>query len=230
MSGNETVAIICPNCAKPSAAVVVGRRKHDVADGVASFLWCDECDNGLVVWQELDLYFDARKGDYDLRLGTPHVWWPEVDRPLSAAIPQDLRDTHLEARKCFHATAYSATAAMVRKTIEMMCGDQGLSRGRLVDRLQKLSERGIVDARMVEWMQSLRSLGNNAVHAGGSVAKADARDALDLAEAILDYVYVFAKKFKDFEARQAVQSGHGPGAPIEVSELRPSRDEAEATQ
>ncbi|RGC68232.1 hypothetical protein C5N14_15040 [Micromonospora sp. MW-13] len=83
---------------------------------------------------------------------------------------------------------------------------------------------------MVEWMQSLRSLGNNAVHAVGSVAKADARDALDLAEAILDYVYVFAQKFKEFEARRTAQSERRAAAVAVPSETRSSASEVAAEE
>ena len=39
------------------------------------------------------------------------------------------------------------------------------------------------------------------------VTKQDASDALDLIEAMLDYVYVFSVKFEQFKARRDVQAG-----------------------
>jgi hypothetical protein len=65
------------------------------------------------------------------------------------------------------------------------------------------ANRQVLDPRLVAWMTSLRVLVNEAVHTGDPVDVADARDALELAEAILDYVYVFTTKFAAFEARRA---------------------------
>jgi hypothetical protein len=69
-------------------------------------------------------------------------------------------------------------------------------------------ERDVIDARLLEWADSLRLLGNLGAHFTDEVVtKQDASDAPDLIEAMLDYVYVFSVKFEQFKARRDVQAG-----------------------
>ncbi|WP_432052077.1 DUF4145 domain-containing protein [Streptomyces xiamenensis] len=134
--------------------------------------------------------------------------WPEQLRPLSHQVPQPLRREHEEARQCFKAKAYTATAVMVRRTLEGVCSDQGVSgaNGRpkpLVKMLEQLKSDGKIDGRLLEWAQALRVLGNEGAHFTGSgVSRQDAADGLALAEALLDYLYVLAAQFEVFKARR----------------------------
>jgi hypothetical protein len=113
-----------------------------------------------------------------------------------------------EARKCFDAGAFSATTVMVRRVLEGFSADHGVSHEKTLHRaLQGLVERDVIDARLLEWADSLRLLGDLGAHfADEVVAEQDAADALDLIEAMLDYVYVFSVKFEQFKARRDVQA------------------------
>lgn len=108
-----------------------------------------------------------------------------------------------EARKCFDAGAFLATAVMVRLAIEGFCADQGVNQKTLHHALQELVQRNAIDVRMLEWADGLRILGNIGAHfTDQSVTRQDASDALDLTEAMLDHVYVFSVKFEQFKARR----------------------------
>ena len=93
---------------------------------------------------------------------------------------------------------------MVRRAIEGLCADQGAKHGTLHRSLRELVQRNVIDERLLEWADGLRVLGNVGAHFTNqaAVSKQDASDALDLVEAMLDYVYVFSTKFEQFKARR----------------------------
>ena len=94
---------------------------------------------------------------------------------------------------------------MVGRTLEGVCNLNGINAGRLVDMLSKLKESGYIDERLHAWTTELRVLRNEGAHfTGALVNREDARDALDLCEAILDYVYVLRRKFNEFKERRAI--------------------------
>lgn len=65
---------------------------------------------------------------------------------------------------------------------------------------------GLIEGRLLEWAEELRVLGNEGAHfTGRRVAREDAQDALALAEALLDYMYVFSAQFAEFKQRRAGQ-------------------------
>jgi hypothetical protein len=65
---------------------------------------------------------------------------------------------------------------------------------------------GLIEGRLLEWAQELRVLGNEGAHfTGERVARQDAQDALALAEAILDYLYVFSAQFFEFKNRRELR-------------------------
>jgi hypothetical protein len=121
-------------------------------------------------------------------------------------IPQDLRDEWQEAQKCFAAKAYKATAVMVRRTLEGTCADQGVDKGSLANRLQKLKAEGRIDGLLAEWADLLRVVGNAGAHfSDESVSRQDAEDALEFSEALLDHVYVLRSRFEEFKSRRQTE-------------------------
>ncbi|MFG1605685.1 DUF4145 domain-containing protein [Actinoplanes sp. NPDC049265] len=134
----------------------------------------------------------------------PYRLWPPQQRSLNTAIPDGLRATHSEARVCFDAKAYRAAVVMVRRALEGVCVDHGVRERDLSRSLTTLNEQGMIEGRLLEWAQGLRVLGNAGAHySDSSVGRQDAEDALDLCEALLDYVYVFSNKFEKFKERRS---------------------------
>lgn len=69
--------------------------------------------------------------------------------------------------------------------------------------LQTLKSAGKIDGRLFEWAQALRVLGNEGAHfTEAEVTREDASDSIDLAEALLDYMYVLSAQFDEFKARR----------------------------
>ncbi|MEU4686465.1 DUF4145 domain-containing protein [Streptomyces xinghaiensis] len=129
--------------------------------------------------------------------------WPTPDRTLAETIPDDLRREHSEARTCFNAKAYTATVVMVRRTLEGVCAEHGINKKPLHKAFQEMESTGLIEGRLLEWAQELRLLGNEGAHyTGKPVARQDAADAIALAEALLDYLYVFSAQFREFKKRR----------------------------
>lgn len=172
-----------------------------------SLLRCPECKHALVGHQSLlkppetdafDNEIDSEEWSQSSRV------WPE---PLSTLVamylPETIRTCLFEARKCLHATAYTACVAMSGRAIEAMCKHFATKRDSLFDGLKELHERGIIDARLYEWGDELRRHRNLAAHAtDAKFALADAKDLYEFATAICDYVFVLNEKFEAFKKRQ----------------------------
>jgi Cys-tRNA(Pro)/Cys-tRNA(Cys) deacylase len=122
---------------------------------------------------------------------------------MSEAIPVRLRAELLEARVNLRAGAYTSAGVMVRRLLEGVCADHGISRGSLYGALGELRRRGLIEGRLLGWAQDLREIGNEAAHMGPRrIARQDAEDAVALAEALLDYLYVFARTYNAFRERR----------------------------
>ncbi len=192
-SPNSRLAVVCRSCGYPSSAYVAGKITGDDDDGLfeLSLIRCEHCDTASVVRQD-------EAGE-----AFPVEVWPRGPRPLSERIPPGIRQSVMEARNCFEAGSYLATAVLVRRSIEGFCVDRGADQKTLHRALQDLVERQVIDARLLEWADGLRVLGNIGAHfTKESVSKQDASDAIDLIEALLDHVYVFTTKFEEFKGRR----------------------------
>ncbi|MEU3131506.1 DUF4145 domain-containing protein [Streptomyces sp. NPDC006854] len=129
--------------------------------------------------------------------------WPTPPRVMAETIPEDLRREHLEARTCFKSAAYTATVVMVRRTLEGVCAQHGITKRPLYKAFEEMESTGLIEGRLLEWAQELRLLGNEGAHfTGKPVTRQDASDAVALAEALLDYLYVFSAQFTKFKERR----------------------------
>ncbi|MEW1587206.1 DUF4145 domain-containing protein [Micromonospora vinacea] len=201
--------IICYICEVPTISEICGQaRVHDSDIGweeetLLSLVKCRRCGDVMLFKQERALY---PKGD-PFGWSQPERLFPWQESVLSLEIPSQLRAEHQQARKCLTVNAYTATVVMVRRILEGACMEHGIQERTLVLALQKMEERQIIDGQLIEWSGALRVLGNEAAHyTGKAVTREDAEDAIALAEAFLDYIYVFSNKFKAFVARRSSEN------------------------
>ncbi|MHA5054621.1 DUF4145 domain-containing protein [Streptomyces sp. SD15] len=189
----------CGTCDQVVMAVVEGtlieRNQEKGLPTLLQLARCLKCGDGLLALEE-----DYGNG-WD---GDSVTVWPNTQRVLSWLIPESLRRQHEEAHRCFSVKAYTATVVMVRRTLEGVCINQGVSRrSPLMRMLEELKESGKIDGRLLEWSQALRMLGNEGAHYSDKlVTQDDAADALALAEALMDYLYVYSAQFDKFKERR----------------------------
>jgi uncharacterized protein YutE (UPF0331/DUF86 family) len=175
-----------------------------------ALLRCPECKHLLV--GELELLKPAGYESFNddaLWSDASRVWPEPTPQLLALSIPEMIRTCLLEARKCLHATAYTACVAMAGRGIEAMCKHFGAKKETLFDGLKELHERGVIDKRLYEWGDELRKHRNLAAHASGAAFNlVDAKDLYEFATAICEYVFVLTAKFEAFKKRQPTQEAH----------------------
>jgi hypothetical protein len=93
----------------------------------------------------------------------------EWDKPVRIFPPRDREEDIVrafkEARTCFRAKAFTAAAIMCRKTLEGICSAHGVkSSGTLAAQLKKLKDNEVIENRLFEWAEELRTMGNEAAH------------------------------------------------------------------
>src|SRR5215216_3060889 len=188
----------CANC----EAIVDGETVADYTDfddqsgmaGKYSFLRCPRCSRPFIMLQ-VD---DGPGWDEPRRL------YPPIEMGVSLAIPNSLRLAYDEARKCFRAKAYTATAIMCRKTLEGIADENKISARNLAAALKDMKDKGIIENRLYEWADTLRISGNEAAHGVNlQISPQDAKDILEFTHALLEYVFTFQEKFEQFKQRRS---------------------------
>ncbi len=199
----KTMVIDCPYCRSRVSAKVHGEREYfepreDPFPHKVAVLSCPGCKNTLVGFSEhIQHQFEDSHWDDATRL------WPQPKRHVGLNVPMIVRQSLVEADRCFHAGAYSACEVMCGRALEGICRDSGANTNRLQTDLKHLLDTEVIDKRLYEWGEELRKMRNLGAHASlEKVSEKDARDILDFVHAIADYVFVLSKKFSDFMGRR----------------------------
>ena len=113
-----------------------------------------------------------------------------------AGIPARILASFEEAIKCHSISCFKASALMVRRTLEEVCGDQSAKGKDLKERIAALGEKIIVPRELLEAANELRLLGNDAAHLEAKVyddvGKVELDLAIELTKEILKAVYQLA--------------------------------------
>jgi Domain of unknown function (DUF4145) len=219
----EMLAFHCPHCSK-AVLLEVLRRWYNVPEGDDAWephQWtaamCTSCQSPFVLYQE-------REND---DWGIPTQEYPQADRQLPWSVPQSIRDDFAQAQRCMRSRSYTAGAIMARRVVEIIRKDQGFKKGNLNAALKSMKEAGVIDARLYEWADTAREVGNEGAHDTTPVSREDAEQVLLFVEALVDYLYVFRKRYAQFQQRrEALREGRVERAPepLAVGDL-PKADE-----
>lgn len=168
-----------------------------------SFVRCPVCKESMVALQTFDVMFDTEGNPFVEPVETLRVW-PETQKKYSDAIPEEIIRSLIEAGKCYHlADAYSACAVMCGRALEGVCASYQTKSKNLVGGLKELLDRNVIDQRIYKWGNALRLERNLAAHNNKRfIVKEDARDLLEFAEAICEYVFTLDYKFNEFLKRK----------------------------
>lgn len=174
-------------------------RQGDDMSGRFVLLRCNKCGSPLLIQQ--DNIGNEIQGDV---WGVPSRLYPGEGYRASLNAPGDIRRAFEEAATCYRTRAHTAAAIMCRKTLEGICTAHGVNEGSLISSLRKMKDCGLIDERLFEWADMLRTTGNEAAHGvGTTISEADARDTLEFTNAILDYLFSYRDRFEKFKQRRA---------------------------
>jgi hypothetical protein len=194
--------IECSYCeSKVDATVLASNSEYDEEIGEpfkVSLFKCPVCQRTLLGCQEYIPIAPNKEV-----LGYPKRLWPEPEKYFDLRIPHLVREVLGEANACHKSKAYNACAVMCGRVLEEISAEHNIKEEKLEDKLKGLLEKGIIDKNLYAWSEALRLHRNFGAHASNEkVSKEDARDLLEFANAICDYVFVLTKKFEEFKKRK----------------------------
>jgi hypothetical protein len=195
----ETIIIDCPHCEeRVQAAAARPWVDHDYEYRIG-VVTCPKCYNPLVAYQD----FLGPQGPHGIEeYGEAQRLWPSPEAVLSMRIPELIRASLAEARKCVSCGTHTASVAMTGRALEALCHHFKTKKTTLFDGLKELWARDIIDQRLYTWADELRQHRNLAAHASGAqFIRQDAEDIFNFALAICDYLFVLNTKFEEFKKR-----------------------------
>ena len=201
--------IECSYCeAKVDAEVLAQHKEFDPKKDPfpfrTSLLVCPSCKNSMLAGQD-----DVGNEIWD----SPSRLWPSPKQYLSRNIPEVVRNSIEEARKCLAARAYTAAVAMSGRALEGICRHFKTESQYLGGGLKELRDRKIIDFRLFDWSEALRKHRNMAAHATAEKAtEANARDLLNFVESISEYVFVLSARFEEFKKRETIAAARRKSA------------------
>jgi hypothetical protein len=111
----------------------------------------------------------------------------DVPRPVTTALD--------EAITCHANECFTAAAIMVRKTLEELCRDRGAHGSNLKDRIRDLGTKVILPIELMDGLDDLRLLGNDAAHfeshAYDNVGKEEIETGIEFTKEVLKAVYQY---------------------------------------
>jgi len=194
--------IECPYCECNVDGEVLAQHESQASDDPfpyrASLLRCPVCDGALLATQEL-----FQTGPRRHEWSRPTRSWPLPEQYSDWNLPNSVRRPLVEARQCYRAKAYAACAVMCGTVLEAICVEHGTKDKLLAGCLRELRDREVIDNRIFAWGEALRQHRNIGAHASPeTISREDARDLLDFANAICNYVFVLTNKFEAFIKRK----------------------------
>ena len=118
---------------------------------------------------------------------------PEMIDFDSTGLPLGVLGALQEAVTCHANRAFFAAAIMVRKTLEELCRDRQAQGDNLYERIKALRDSVILPDQLLDGLDDLRLLGNDAAHVESrtyeSVGREEVEIALELTKEVLKAVY-----------------------------------------
>lgn len=113
----------------------------------------------------------------------------------SSRVPSRVVAAFEEAIKCHAQQCFVAAAIMVRKTMEEICADQGATGNNLKERIASLGETVVMPKALLEGIDDLRLLGNDAAHLESrvyeDVGQEEVEVGIEVSKEILKAVYQY---------------------------------------
>lgn len=183
-SSGSRISTRCPHCGHIGSFESIG---PDIQSGNRIF-GLRRCPNGKCFGH---LFFVI-----DIHSGEILVTHPSDAIPFDKEnIPEKVLNAFQEAIISHSNNCFIASAIMIRKTLEEICSNRGATGKNLYSRLEDLGTRIVIPKELLEGMQELRLLGNDAAHIESStfdeVGKNEVEISIEFTKEILKAVYQY---------------------------------------
>lgn len=134
---------------------------------------------------------------YDVSSGKIILSYPSETIDFdSTDLPSSVIKSFEEAIKCHANQCYVASAIMVRKTLEELCKDRGATGNNLKKRLEDLRSKIVLPQELLDGLDDLRLLGNDAAHIEAQeydkVDQDEVELAIEITKEVLKAVYQYS--------------------------------------
>lgn len=183
----------CPNCGKD--AVFENLAQHDVSIGDGFSCGQRVCPNPSCRGHLFVVFHNQKVV----------ASYPPVKLDFDATnIPENIKTTFEEALVCHSANCFVASAIMVRRTLEEIC-EEKLAKGKnLKEKIQDLQTKIVLPQELLEAMDELRILGNDAAHIEAkefdSISNNELDVAIEVTKEIMKGVYQYANLLNKLRA------------------------------
>ena len=211
MASEITNVAYCPHCGNQAPQRLIHKQSYfekawDAAGEPAedapwsSFVAaCETCGNVLV-------YDNLGDQTEDKWFSKCELVYPRSPF-LSPVIPQKIANSYAEAFR-IRAISPNAFAVLIRRALEILCNERGVTKGTLAARLKILSDKGELPPVLSQTTDLLRLIGNIGAHGSEqSVHPLQVRAIDDFFTAIVEYLYVAPRKIADFQKRLQALKG-----------------------
>jgi hypothetical protein len=148
----------------------------------------------------------AEKRSRPPRRGEEEYFPPETIDFDATNVPAAVQSALEEAIKCHAQLCFVASAIMVRKTMEELCADRKAEGGNLKERIASLGTKVILPKELLEGLDGLWLLGNDAAHIESNVYKDAGREeveiGIEVTKEVLKAVYQYAALVAKLNARK----------------------------
>lgn len=159
----------CPQCGREGTFDPVGQ---DIAIGKNIVCGQRKCPN-IECLGHLFVVFEA---------GILTASYPPIRIDFNSEnVPEKVKSTFEEALDCHSSSSFVAAAIMVRRTLEEICHERGAKGKNLSERISDLESKIVLPKELIEAMNELRLLGNDAAHIEAKTFDEISRNELDVA-------------------------------------------------
>lgn len=186
----------CPGCGSVGSLETVGSKDVQVGDHVVSHRQCPlpDCQTYVLVIME-------RTEENDLEV-TDTYPRGRIDFDTTDVPPPIIR-TMNESISCHANKNYLASAILVRKTLEEICHEQGADGPNLKKRIEALGEQIVIPPELLDGMDQLRLLGNDAAHIEAwtfqEIGERELTVAIDFTKKIIEATYQYESLLEELE-------------------------------
>ena len=185
------ITVRCPKCGRDGTFEPIGKA---VPDGINEF-GQSRCPN------------PSCRGHvfYIIESGKLIVTYPQqlIDFDKTN-VPEKVLEAMEEAWSSHANDCYIAAAIMLRKTLEEICKDKNAKGDNLQKRIASLSSKIVIPKELIEGMDELRLLGNDAAHVDAGVyneiGKDEIETAIEFTKEIIKAVYQLENLLKKLKA------------------------------
>lgn len=150
----------------------------------------------------------------------PSLQYPS-DYSLDPCVPGAVASNYREAKKVQNMSP-NAFAVLLRRALEALCDDRGVSRGNLASRLRELAAKGEIPGKLADISSVLRELGNAGAHHTSQRVTVPLTWTMDeFFRTLIEYVYVAPHKLVSFQQRLAKYEKGEQGAPPHAGPMTP---------